>query len=45
MLKAYQMFYAIWYQLYNLKNVKKTHGGMSLLAKLHAYITHENIKK
>ena len=22
------MFYVIWYHLYNLKNVKNTHGGM-----------------
>ena len=27
---------AIWYQLYNLKNVKNTHGGVSLLVKLQA---------
>ena len=27
---------AIWYHLYNLKNVKKTHGGVSLLVKLRA---------
>ena len=25
---------AIWYHLYNLKNVKKTHGGVLLLVKL-----------
>ena len=25
---------AIWYHLYNLKNAKKTHGGVSLLVKL-----------
>ena len=25
---------AIWYHLYNLKNMKKTHGGMLLLLKL-----------
>ena len=39
MLKVYQMFCAIWYHLHNLKNVKNTHGGMSLLVKLQAYIT------
>ena len=25
---------AIWYNLYNLKNVKNTHGGVLLLVKL-----------
>ena len=25
------VFYTIWYRLYNLKNVKNTHGGVSLL--------------
>ena len=30
MLKVYQMFCAIWYCLYNIKNVKSTYGGMSL---------------
>ena len=30
------MFCAIWYHLYNLKNVKNTHGGMLLLVKLQA---------
>ena len=39
MLKVYQMFYAIWYHLYNLKN---TDGGMSLLVKLQAYISKSN---
>ena len=39
------MFCTIWYRLYNFKNVKNTHGGMSLLVKLHAYITHGNIKE
>ena len=32
----YVMFCAIWYHLYNLKNVKNKHGGMLLLVKLHA---------
>ena len=27
------MHYAIWYYLYNLKNVENTHGGVLLLAK------------
>ena len=27
---------AIWYHLYNLKNVKNTHGGVLILAKLQA---------
>ena len=45
MLKVYQMFCAIWYHLCNLKNVKNTHGGMSLLVKLQAYITHKNIRR
>ena len=30
------MLCAIWYHLYNLKNVKNTHGGMLLLVKLQA---------
>ena len=38
------MFCPIWYHLYNLKNVKNTHGGMSFLVKLHTYITHGNIR-
>ena len=29
----YVMRCAIWYHLYNLKNVKNTHGGVLLLAK------------
>ena len=28
------MFCAIWYHLYNFKNVKNTHGGVLLLVKL-----------
>ena len=28
------MFCAIWYHLYNLKNVKNSHGGVILLVKL-----------
>ena len=27
---------AIWYHFYNLKNMKNTHGGVLLLAKLQA---------
>ena len=30
------MFCAIWYHLYNLKNVKNTQGGVLLLVKLQA---------
>ena len=30
------MLCAIWYHLYNLKNVKNTHGGVLLLTKLQA---------
>ena len=30
------MRYAIWYHLYNLKNVKNTHGGVLILVKLQA---------
>ena len=30
-------FCAIWYNLYDLKNVKNTHGGMLLLVKLQAF--------
>ena len=33
------MFCTIWYHLYYLKNVKNTHGEMSFLVKLQAYIT------
>ena len=29
---------AIWYHLYNLKNVKNTHGGVLILVKLQAGI-------
>ena len=36
------MLCAIWCHFYNLKNVKKTHGGMSLLVKLQAYFTKSN---
>ena len=32
------MFFAIWYHLYNLKNVKKTQGGMLILVKLQALL-------
>ena len=42
MLKVYQILCAIWHHLYNLKNVKSMHGGMSLLAKLQAYFTKSN---
>ena len=42
MLKVYQMHCAIWYHLYNLKNVKNTYGEMSLLVKLQAYFTKSN---
>ena len=30
------MRYAIWYHLYNLKNVKNIHGGVLILVKLQA---------
>ena len=30
------MFCALWYHLYNLKNMKNTHGGVLLLVKLQA---------
>ena len=36
------MFCAIWYHLYNLKNVKNTHGVVLLLVKLQAYFTKSN---
>ena len=36
------MLCAIWYHLYDLKNVKNTHGGLSLLVKLKAYFTKSN---
>ena len=31
---VYETLYAIWYHLYNLKDVKNTHGGVLLWAKL-----------
>ena len=31
MLKVYQILCAIWYHLYNFKNVKNIHEGLSLL--------------
>ena len=31
---AYVMFCAIWYHLYNLKNMKNTHGGVLFIVKL-----------
>ena len=30
------MFFAIWDHLYNVKNMKNTHGGVLLLVKLQA---------
>ena len=35
-LLIYVMFYAIWYHLSILKNVKNTHGGVLLLVRLQA---------
>ena len=35
----YVIRFAIWYHMYNLKNVKKTHGGVLLLVKLQALET------
>ena len=32
------MRWAIWYHLYNLKNVKNTHGGVLILVKLQALL-------
>ena len=32
----YEMRCAIWYHLYNFKNVKSTHGGVLLLVRLQA---------
>ena len=32
------MLCTIWYHLYNLKNVKNTHGGVLLLVKLQAFV-------
>ena len=34
--KVYEMLCVIWYHLYNLKNIKNTHGGVLLLVKLQA---------
>ena len=36
------MLCAIWYHLYNLKNVKNTQGGVLLLVKLQASASHNN---
>ena len=36
MFKIYVMRCVIWYHLYNLKNVKNTHGGVLILVKLQA---------
>ena len=36
LLRLYVMLCAIWYYLYNFKNVKNTHGGVILLVKLQA---------
>ena len=33
---------AIWYHLYNFKNVKNTHGGVSLLVKVAGFTTTSN---
>ena len=38
-LSQYVMHCAIWYHLFNLKNVKNTHGGVLLLFKLQASAT------
>ena len=34
--RVYVVRWAIWYHLYNLKNVKNTHGGLLILVKLQA---------
>ena len=36
---------AIWYHLYNLKNVNNTHGGMLLLVKLQAEVNRATRQK
>ena len=36
---------AIWYHLYNLKNVKNTHGGVLILVKLQASIYLRSVEK
>ena len=40
--KVYQMLYTIWCHFSILKNVKNTHGGMSILVKLQAYFIGSN---
>ena len=35
---TFAMRCAIWFHLYNLKNVKNTHGGVLLLVKLQAFV-------
>ena len=37
------MRYAIWYHLYNLKNVKNTPEGVLLLVKLQAEVCNEKV--
>ena len=39
------MVCAIYYHLYNLKNVKNTHGGALLLVKLQAFCDSKNIRE
>ena len=41
-LESYEMRCAIWYHLYNLKNVKNTHGGVLILVKLQALAKSRN---
>ena len=36
--EKYVMFCAIWYHLYNLKNIKNTNGGVLLLVRLQALL-------
>ena len=36
---------AIWYHLYNFKNVKNTRGGVLILVKLQALYNFKNVKK
>ena len=38
-IRIFVMLCAIWYQLYNLKNVKNTHGEVLLFVKLQAFNT------
>ena len=43
MLGVYVVHWTIWYHLYNLKNMKNTHGGVLILVKLLVKNTHAGV--